>query len=117
MKILFVFISVLYLVYSFTLEEEMEALELLDEIAVQDAESLQTDDAVEERKRSCTRRGQSCEDDCECCADDWDTCSCTFGLFGCSCAHGTARDCYIKAEKCANKPKKCHMPGQNPRNG
>nr|AKT08921.1 putative neurotoxin LTDF 02-02 [Dolomedes fimbriatus] len=114
MKIFFVFISVVYLVHSFTLEEEKEALELSEEIAVGNAESLQAEDEVEERKRKCTARGKKCTSDCECCYDDWDHCSCWFG--SCSCVTGTINHCDDKRKKCPNKPKQCSRPGQNTRN-
>nr|AKT08916.1 putative neurotoxin LTDF 01-22 [Dolomedes fimbriatus] len=116
MKIFLVFISVLYLAHSFSLEEEKEALELLEEIAVRDAVPLQAEVAVEEEARACVHRGQSCKSDCDCCADDWDTCSCTLGLFACSCVPGTARVCYEKQQNCAVKPKKCVTTVQNKRN-
>nr|AGR53462.1 cystine knot toxin [Dolomedes mizhoanus] len=112
MKILLVFISILYLVHSFSVETEKEALELLDEIAVRDAESVQAEDAVEE-KRSCTARGQTCSSDCECCYDEWDYCSCWFG--SCSCVTGTINKCFDKKAKC-NQNLKCVRPGQNDRN-
>nr|ALJ10867.1 cystine knot toxin [Dolomedes sulfureus] len=115
MKVLFVLISVLYLVHSFSLEEENEAIELHDEIAVRDEEPLQAEVAVKEEARSCTARGQSCKSDCECCDDDWDKCSCTLGYFFCSCVPGTVNVCYDKQKTCSNKPKNCFRPGQNPR--
>nr|ALJ10878.1 cystine knot toxin [Dolomedes sulfureus] len=115
MKILIVFISVLYLVHSFSVAEEKEALELLEEIAVRDAEPLQAEGAVGEEARACVHRGQSCNNDCDCCAGDWDTCSCTLGFF-CSCVPGTARVCFEKQENCAVKPKKCITTVQNKRN-
>nr|AKT08976.1 putative neurotoxin LTDF 03-09 [Dolomedes fimbriatus] len=115
MKILLVFISVLYLVHSFTQEAEKEAIELLEETAVQDAEPLQAEVAVKEEARSCVGPRQKCESDCDCCLGDWDTCSCTLGLFFCSCVSGIMRDCMWKDKNCAVKPKKCFMPGQNPR--
>nr|AKT08919.1 putative neurotoxin LTDF 01-25 [Dolomedes fimbriatus] len=99
MKILLVFISVLYLVHSFTLEEN-EALASLEEIALREAEPLQAEDAVDEEARACIPRGQSCKSDCDCCAGDWDQCN-----FWGTCVQGTARDCFDKQENCKVKPK------------
>nr|AKT08915.1 putative neurotoxin LTDF 01-21 [Dolomedes fimbriatus] len=102
MKILLVFISVLYLVHSFTLEEN-EALASLEEIALREAEPLQAEDAVDEEARACIPRGQSCKSDCDCCAGDWDQCN-----FWGTCVQGTARDCFDKQENCKVKPKKMY---------
>nr|AKT08912.1 putative neurotoxin LTDF 01-18 [Dolomedes fimbriatus] len=110
MKILLVFISVLYLVHSFTLEEN-EALASLEEIALREAEPLQAEDAVDEEARACIPRGQSCKGDCDCCAGDWDQCN-----FWGTCVQGTARDCFDKQENCKVKPKKCIHGHQNRRN-
>nr|AKT08969.1 putative neurotoxin LTDF 03-02 [Dolomedes fimbriatus] len=121
MKILFVFISVLYVVHSFSQEEEDEQLELLEEIAVRDAEPLQAEVAVKEEARTCKGVTQKCESDCDCCMGDWNSCSCTLGLFFCSCVSGTMRDCIVKKEKCDIKPKECwdprHPPGQRRNRG
>nr|AKT08971.1 putative neurotoxin LTDF 03-04 [Dolomedes fimbriatus] len=114
MKILFVFISVIYLVHSFSLEEEKEAIELLEDIAVRDAEPLQAEVALKEEARSCMNVRETCKSDCDCCLGDWDTCSCTLGLFFCSCVNGTMRDCILKKEKCDIKPKQCWDPRHNP---
>nr|ALJ10765.1 cystine knot toxin [Dolomedes sulfureus] len=111
MKIFLVFISVLYLVHSFFLEAEKEALELLEEIAFRDAEPVQAEVAVEEEARACVHRGQSCNSDCDCCAGDWDHCN----IWG-TCVQGTARDCFDKQKNCAVKPKKCITSSQNRRN-
>nr|ALJ10818.1 cystine knot toxin [Dolomedes sulfureus] len=111
MKILLVFISVLYLVHSFSLEAEKEALELLEEIALRDAEPVQAEVAEEEEARACVHRGQSYKSDCDCCAGDWDHCN-----FRSTCVQGTARDCFDKQKNCAVKPKKCITSSQNRRN-
>nr|ALJ10770.1 cystine knot toxin [Dolomedes sulfureus] len=111
MKIFLVFISVLYLVHSFTLEEEKEALELLEEIALRDAEPVQAEVAVEEEARACVHRGQSCSTDCDCCAGDWDHCNMFY-----TCVQGTARNCFDKQKNCKVKPKKCITHSQNRRN-
>nr|AKT09050.1 putative neurotoxin LTDF S-13 [Dolomedes fimbriatus] len=107
MKIFSVFISVLYLVHSFSQEEEKEAIELLEDIADRDAEPLQAEVAVKEEARACIRQGQTCNNDCDCCVGDFDTCSCTLGLFFCSCVSGTVNDCTWKEKNCAIKPNKC----------
>nr|AGR53460.1 cystine knot toxin [Dolomedes mizhoanus] len=112
MKILLVFISALYVVHSFSVEQDKEASELLEEIAVRDAEPLQAEDAVEEESRSCKFPGDKCKDDCDCCGNDWAHCN----MWG-PCAHGTIRDCFRKQEKCKKKPKDCTRPSQNTRNG
>nr|AGR53451.1 cystine knot toxin [Dolomedes mizhoanus] len=100
MKTLLVFISVLYLVHSFSLEVEDEALQLLE-----------AEDTVDEEQRACIQRGQSCKSDCDCCADDWDQCN-----FWGTCVAGTASDCFDKKKNCKVKPKKCVVAGQNKRN-
>nr|ALJ10836.1 cystine knot toxin [Dolomedes sulfureus] len=115
MKILFVFISAICLVHSFSQEEEKDALELVEEIVFRHAEPLQAEVAVKEEARACKNTGESCDNDCDCCAGEWNSCSCTLGLFFCSCVSGTMRDCMLKQEKCAVKPKVCKRPGQNPR--
>nr|AKT08940.1 putative neurotoxin LTDF 02-21 [Dolomedes fimbriatus] len=114
MKTLLLFISVPYLAHSFTLEEEKEALELSEETAVQDAEPLQAEDAVEERQRKCIANGNSCKSDCDCCYGAYDHCSCW--LWSCSCVTGAANDCFNKKSKCNMPNLKCVTRGQNPRN-
>nr|AGR53458.1 cystine knot toxin [Dolomedes mizhoanus] len=111
MKTLLVFISVLYLAHSFSLEDEKEALELLEQLSVRNAEILQAEDAVKEEARGCTHRGQKCQSDCDCCADDWDKCN-----FWGTCVAGTVNNCFDKQKNCNGKPKKCTRPGQNRRN-
>nr|AKT08973.1 putative neurotoxin LTDF 03-06 [Dolomedes fimbriatus] len=113
MKILFVFITVLYVVHSFSQEEEDEAIELHEEIALRDAEPPQAEVAVREEARSCKNAGEKCESDCDCCGDRG-VCSCTLGLFFCSCGDGAVRHCVWKQEHCAIKPKQCWDPSSPP---
>nr|ALJ10809.1 cystine knot toxin [Dolomedes sulfureus] len=114
MKIVFVFISVLYLVHSISLDEEIEAAELLDEVdPVQDsaAELLQAVGEVKEEARSCVSPGQVCKDDCDCCVNN-NYCHCPFwGAFGansCTCIFGDNIVCKKRMGKCKrNRPQKC----------
>nr|AKT09045.1 putative neurotoxin LTDF S-08 [Dolomedes fimbriatus] len=109
MKVLIVFISVLYLVHSYSLEEEKEALESLEEIALQDAEPLLAADEVKEESRKCVHLGAECSNSCDCCGDTT-YCNCPlFGLFRCSCVPSTSDVCHTKMAECAVKPKSCKV--------
>nr|B6DD28.1 RecName: Full=U13-lycotoxin-Ls1b; AltName: Full=Toxin-like structure LSTX-L10; Flags: Precursor [Lycosa singoriensis]ACI41444.1 toxin-like structure LSTX-L10 precursor [Lycosa singoriensis]CAS03713.1 toxin-like structure LSTX-L10 precursor [Lycosa singoriensis] len=120
MKILFVLISILYAVYCFSSEEDVDGAYLANELEpVEDINSEQYAalEPKEEQERSCAGMGQDCKDDCDCCLNIA-TCDCWFGRYFCSCTFGDYQTCLRKKGKCKrNRPQSCPRSNLNRKKG